>query len=108
MINSLKGKTHSVITGVAVLEQPSGKIFVDYEETRVVFKDLTDSEIRAYVNWGESLDKAAGYGIQGKGALLVERIEGDYFNVVGLPLQKLNRILSNFHINLLLEPGFQE
>lgn len=108
MIHSLKGKTHSVITGVAVLEQPGGKFFVDCEETRVVFKDLTDAEIKAYVNWGESWDKAAGYGIQGRGALLVERIEGDYFNVVGLPLQKLNKILGDFHINLLLEPVFQE
>lgn len=107
MLCSLRGKRHSVITGVAVLELPEGKVFVDYEETHVVFKALTDDEIRSYVHWGESWDKAGGYGIQGKGALLVERIEGDYYNVVGLPLQKLNKILSNFHINLLLEEAFR-
>jgi len=103
MLSSLSGKEHQVITGVAVWECPEGKYAVDYEETRVVFRELTDAEIKAYIQWGESLDKAGAYGIQGKGALLVEKIEGDYFNVVGLPLQKLNRMLVGFNLNLLLD-----
>ncbi|MEL7564714.1 MAG: Maf family protein [Dehalobacterium sp.] len=108
MLCSLSGKKHSVITGIAVLECPEGKVMVDYEETHVIFKTLTDNEIRSYIDWGESWDKAGGYGIQGKGALLVERIEGDYYNVVGLPLQKLNNLLMDFNINLLMEEIFQE
>jgi len=108
MLCSLNGKKHSVITGIAVLERPEGKVMIDYEETYVVFKTLTDDEIRSYIEWGESWDKAGGYGIQGKGALLVERIEGDYYNVVGLPLQKMNKLLSNFNINLLMDVTFQE
>ncbi|HHT63071.1 MAG: Maf family protein [Bacillota bacterium] len=103
MLSALSGKAHSVITGVAVLECPQGKLVVDYEETQVFFRELSNEEIRFYVNQGESLDKAGAYGIQGKGALLVEKIVGDYFNVVGLPLQKLNKILANFNINLLLD-----
>ena len=103
MLSALSGKAHSVITGVAVLECPQGKLVVDYEETQVFFRELSNEEIRFYVNQGESLDKAGAYGIQGKGALLVEKILGDYFNVVGLPLQKLNKILANFNINLLLD-----
>lgn len=108
MLRSLSGKTHQVITGVAVWECPEGKYVLDYEETKVVFKELTEQEICAYVSRGESLDKAGGYGIQGKGALLVEKIEGDYFNVVGLPLQKLNKMLANFRINLLTDGIFKE
>lgn len=107
MLCSLRGKQHSVITGIAVLSCPEGKLMIDDQETYVKFKALTEDEIRAYIDCGESFDKAGGYGIQGKGALLVERIEGDYFNVVGLPLQKLNYLLSNFNINLLTDDFFR-
>ncbi|WP_089608698.1 Maf family protein [Dehalobacterium formicoaceticum] len=101
MISSLSGHTHRVITGFAVLEQPEGIWIADAEETHVTFRVLSKNEVRSYVKWGESFDKAAGYGIQGKGALLVEKIEGDYFNVVGLPLQRLSKVLAKFQINLL-------
>jgi septum formation protein len=106
MLSSLRGTSHSVITGVAVLELPGRKLALDYEETEVFFRSLTDEEIRSYINWGESLDKAGAYGIQGKGALLVEKISGDYFNVVGLPLQKLNKMLQEFDLNLLLNAPY--
>lgn len=102
MIHSLSGREHRVITGVAVVEKPGGRIVTGYEETKVFFRQLTSTEIDAYIDSGEPSDKAGGYGIQGRGALLVERIEGDYFNVVGLPLQKLNDMLSSLRINLLL------
>ena len=103
MLSSLSGIEHSVLTGVAVVSQPEGQTITGFEETKVFFKKLSKEEIIAYVNTGECYDKAGSYGIQGRGALLGERIEGDYFNVVGLPLQLLNGILANWNINLLLD-----
>ena len=103
MLKALSGQAHSVLTGVAIIEQPSGAVQVAYAETRVFFKELLDEEITAYALSGEGLDKAGAYGIQGRGALLVEKIEGDYFNVVGMPLQLLNQMLDNWQINLLLD-----
>ncbi|MDA8431780.1 MAG: Maf family protein, partial [Nitrospiraceae bacterium] len=84
MLRLLGGKTHSVITGFTVLDTASGKRRSRSVETRVRFRKLTPSEIRAYVRTGEPLDKAGGYAIQGIGSLLVREIEGDYFNVIGL------------------------
>lgn len=89
MLRSLSGKYHSVFTGVTVIKPDSEITFS--VETRVKFFELTDTEIDEYVSTGECDDKAGAYGIQGKGSLLVERIEGDYFNVVGLPVSTLNR-----------------
>lgn len=103
MISSLSGSAHSVLTGVAVVGQPEGRTVTGFEETKVFFKKLSKEEIISYVKTGECMDKAGAYGIQGRGSLLVERIEGDYFNVVGLPLQLLNRMLGKWNINLLLK-----
>lgn len=91
MLSFLSGKTHQVYTGVCVFDGHQEHVF--YEKTDVTFWSLTEEEIRAYVKTGEPMDKAGAYGIQGKGALLVERICGDYFNVVGLPLSKTVRLL---------------
>ncbi|MBR2133351.1 MAG: septum formation protein Maf [Eubacterium sp.] len=91
MLRLLSGKTHSVFTGVTVIK--NGSITTFSCETRVKFFELTDREIADYVKTGEPMDKAGAYGIQGKGALLVEKIDGDYFNVVGLPVSLLNRHL---------------
>ncbi|MBE6719358.1 MAG: septum formation inhibitor Maf [Ruminococcaceae bacterium] len=91
MLKELSGKTHSVFTGVTVIKD--GKTHSFYEETRVTFHTLTDKEIDDYILTGEPLDKAGAYGIQGFGSLLVEGICGDYFNVVGLPVSRLNRLL---------------
>ncbi|MGI6712184.1 MAG: Maf family protein [Bacillota bacterium] len=102
MLQLLNGTEHSVITGLALVEQPSGKTITDYEKTKVFFRLLSQEEINAYVSSGEPFDKAGGYGIQEKGALLVDRIVGDYFNVVGLPLQRLNYMMKTWNINLLL------
>ena len=92
MLRLLSGKTHSVFTGVTVIKNKEYHSFA--VETKVTFFELSDSEIEAYVNTLEPLDKAGAYGIQGYGSLLVEKIDGDYFNVVGLPVSKLNRLLS--------------
>jgi len=101
MLSMLSGQWHSVFTGLFVLDAKSGKSQKDYEESRVKFKEISPREIENYVNTGEPLDKAGAYGIQEKGALLVEKIEGCYYNIVGLPLFKLSLILANFGINLL-------
>jgi septum formation protein len=89
MLTQLSGKTHRVFTGIRVLDAASGRCSTDFAMTEVVFRRLEPDEIRAYVRTGEPLDKAGAYGIQGHGAILVERINGCYFNVVGLPIGKL-------------------
>lgn len=93
MLKSLSGKCHSVISGVTVLDNKSAKSKSFYVETKVKFSHLTDSEIDEYVKTKEPMDKAGSYAIQSKGAKFIEEINGDYFNVVGLPLQKLYEVL---------------
>ena len=82
---------------------PSGKICTDCVKTSVFFRKLSEAEMQAYVACGEGKDKAGGYGIQGLGAMLVERIEGCYFNVVGLPISAVYRGLQQMGIELLGE-----
>lgn len=89
MLEMLSGKEHSVFTGLAIVELPSNKSIVDFVETKVVFRHLNHDDIQRYLATGEPMDKAGAYGIQGRGAVLVEKIDGCYFNVVGLPLSKL-------------------
>lgn len=89
MLRSLSGREHTVITGVCLVLGKNIRTF--HSETTVKFYDLTDDVIRHYITTGEPMDKAGAYGIQGKGCILVEKIDGDYFNVVGLPVAKLAR-----------------
>ena len=92
MLSTLSGKTHSVITAVAVAR--NGKILKAFaEETQVEFYPLSEKEIEEYIKTGEPMDKAGAYGIQGKGALLIKKINGDYYNVMGLPVARLLREL---------------
>lgn len=93
MLRRLSGRRHSVLTGLTVVRCRDGKSVSIAEETAVYFKVLTEREILSYVQTGEPLDKAGAYGIQGLGGLFVEKIEGDYYNVVGLPLARLGRLL---------------
>ncbi|MFH0816465.1 MAG: Maf family protein [Methanobacteriota archaeon] len=102
MLRSLSGRWHEVVTGVALYID--GKVETSSETTRVLFKKLDDAAIRSYVATGEPLDKAGAYGIQGLGGRLVEKIEGDYHNVVGLPLPLLESMLES-HGLALPEPG---
>lgn len=92
MLKMLSGREHSVFTGVTIISPRGSKSFSC--ETKVKFFELTDEEIEKYISTGECDDKAGAYGIQGFGSLLVEKIDGDYFNVVGLPVSKLYRELS--------------
>jgi septum formation protein len=101
MLKSLSGRKHDVITGICLLSRKLNKIHVDYEVTNVFFRELSDEEILSYISTGEPLDKAGAYGIQGFGGLFVKRIEGCYFNVVGLPIYKLYNGLREMGVNLL-------
>lgn len=102
MLKTLSGRENFVCTGVAVVDTSSGRAVCDYERTGVVFRALTEREIAAYIKTGEPMDKAGAYGVQGVGALFVKEINGDYFNVVGLPLCKLGRMLEKeFGYNIL-------
>lgn len=91
MLNRLSGQTHEVFTGVAILSPEKETVFA--ERTAVTFWDMTKEEIWEYIETGEPMDKAGAYGIQGKGALFVKQIVGDYFSVVGLPLSRTIREL---------------
>jgi len=91
MLRALSGREHTVFTGVAILWQGGEKVFS--EETAVRFTELSDEEIRAYIATGEPMDKAGAYGIQGFGAKLVEGINGDFYNVMGLPVCRVNKEL---------------
>lgn len=104
MMEKLRGKTHKVITGFSIIDLSSDKKYMDYEVTEVVFKDLSDDEIEAYLNKAEYMDKAGAYGIQEEAALFVEKIEGDYLNIVGFPISKIYTVLKdNFNLSLLEE-----
>ena len=91
MLRRLSGRSHVVMTGVAIAWQ--GRTFSGVEEVGVTFRDLSDDEIERYIDTGEPMDKAGAYGIQGFGATIVDRVDGDYFAVMGLALNRLARLL---------------
>ena len=93
MLRLLSGNTHEVYTGVCVLCRKAQYQKVFYEKTKVTFVPMTDDEILAYLRSGEPMDKAGAYGIQELGSLWIQGIEGDYFNVVGLPISRLYQLL---------------
>lgn len=101
MLTMLSGRAHRVLTGLVIMDSATGRTIRRLEDTRVWFRDLSPEEIRSYAATGEPLDKAGAYGIQERGALLVRKIEGCYFNVVGLPLSVLAEIFAAFDIQLL-------
>ena len=86
MLTMLSGQTHEVYTGVCVIEDGKTKTF--YEETKVTFYEISEDEIERYIETGEPMDKAGSYGIQGKAAVFIKGIEGDYYNVVGFPIAR--------------------
>lgn len=101
MLTTLENATHFVISGIAVMRVGSQDKVLSFSKTKVKIKQLTEDAINRYINTGEVWDKAGSYAIQGKGSALVEWIEGDYLNVVGLPISSLLDILKNhFEIEL--------
>lgn len=93
LLSQLSGRTHTVYTGFAVVEKPSGRILNEYAKTKVSFRKIDDNEIECYVKSEKPLDKAGAYGIQDEGALFVDSIEGCFYNVMGLPLTRVYRAL---------------
>lgn len=100
MLTRLSGRTHQVWTGVAVVHRAAGRAAVEAERTDVTFRPLSPDEVERYVQLGEGMDKAGAYAVQGVGAVFVERLEGCYYNVVGLPLARLHRMLEGFGLSL--------
>ena len=103
MLRRLQGRAHDVLTGICVIGK--NKSLTGMERTMVTFRPLDEDAIRAYAASGEGSDKAGGYAIQDKGSLLVASIEGDYFNVVGLPLCRLSLMIEEMGLNLPLQWG---
>ena len=99
MLNALQGRHHTVCTGVTVRQ--GQRALTRAQTTDVYFRRATEKELRAYIAGGEPMDKAGAYGVQGQGALLVERIDGDFFNVMGLPVVLLSEMLKEFGVTLL-------
>jgi len=99
MLMELQGRTHTVCTGITL--RRGDRIMTGSESTKVTFRKASPEELLAYIATGEPMDKAGAYGVQGKGALLVERLDGDFFNVMGLPVLRLSRMLEAFGIRLL-------
>lgn len=99
MLTHLQGRRHTVCTGVTVRQ--GSTVRTDYQSTDVYFRKASREELLRYIRGGEPMDKAGAYGVQGQGSLLVERIDGDFFNVMGLPVLLLSRMLASFGLTLL-------
>ncbi|MCL1848123.1 MAG: Maf family protein [Clostridiales bacterium] len=100
MLGLLSGREHTVITGLCLTKGDADRTVSAYEETMVWFMPLSDDQIKAYIDSGEPMDKAGAYGIQGLGATMIPRVEGCYFNVMGLPLFRTARMLEEAGIGL--------
>lgn len=100
MLRLLSNRTHSVVTGLAVIDAGTGALKTKVVRTKVRFKQLSEEDINRYVSTGDPMDKAGAYGIQGRAAMFIEGIEGCYSNVVGLPLSELMDIIKTFGVYL--------
>ena len=96
MLTALQGRRHTVCTGVSVGQ--GSRLETESEATEVFFRPASEAELRGYIRTGEPMEKAGAYGVQGKGALLVEGLRGDFFNVMGLPVLRLSRMLERFGV----------
>ena len=103
MLRTLSGRTHTVVTAVAAAL--GGRMFSSVEEVQVTFRDLTDSEISEYIATGEPMDKAGSYGIQGYGATIVRKVDGDYFAVMGLALVRLVTVMEQLDVHYSFSAG---
>lgn len=95
ILKELNGSKHQVITGLAILVEKNGKYeeYLEYDITEVYFKNMTDTEIKNWISTGQAMDKAGAYAVQGKFSVFIEKINGNYFTVMGLPIHKVYDIL---------------
>lgn len=100
MLKALSGKVHEVYSGIVIYDLASKKLVTDYSCSKVKFSNLDDEIIKEYIKTGEPMDKAGAYGIQGYGGIFVEKIHGCYYNIVGLPINKLYFLLREMGVNL--------
>ncbi len=100
MLKGLSGKTHEVYSGVCLIDCKTKKIIKDFEVTKVFFRKITDDEINKYLDTGEYIGKAGAYAIQGLASIFVKKIEGCYFNIMGLPVYNLNQNLKKMGVNI--------
>lgn len=104
MLGRLSGREHEVLTGLSVIRMHDGKAVSVCEKTKVHFRKLSEEEIDRYVQTGEPMDKAGSYGLQGRASVMADRIDGDFFNVIGLPVCRLAQVLNDeFDFNIMLE-----
>ena len=101
MLNNFSGKTHKIISGYALIDTFSNEVVNNFGEALVKFKDLTKEEIDDYIATEEPMDKAGAYGLMGMGAVLIDRIDGDFYSVIGLPLNKIFFDLKKMGVNSL-------
>lgn len=101
ILKNCSGNTHKVLTGFTILDSSNSNVVSKSVETKVTFRKMSDVEIESYIASGEPLDKAGGYAVQGIGSVFVEKIEGDFFNVVGLPVYNVAEELKKFGIYVL-------
>lgn len=100
-LQKLQGNIHSVFTGLCIINNENGAIYKTYDETKVKFRQLTEAQIDKYISTKEPINKAGSYTIKGKGAILIEKIDGCFYNVVGLPIHKLSIILEGIDPNII-------
>ncbi|MCT4543891.1 MAG: Maf family protein [Vallitalea sp.] len=98
-LKKLSGSNHQVYSGIAIIDTKSNNKYLSHEITDVYMKELSNDEIAYYIQTGEPFDKAGAYGIQGIGSLFIEKISGDYYNVMGLPLNKLYKGFNELGVN---------
>ena len=101
MLKALSGRSHVAITGFTILDTTNGKTLSRVVETRIYMRKLSEREIDSYVSSSEPLDKAGAYAIQGLGSVLIDKIEGDYYNVMGLSLSAFAQALKSFGVHVL-------
>ncbi|KKR21095.1 MAG: Septum formation protein Maf [Parcubacteria group bacterium GW2011_GWE2_39_37] len=100
MLETLSGQFNTIVTGFAVIDCKTGQVINEFDQAKVKMIELTGQEIDQYIATGQPLDKAGAYGVQGMGALIIERVEGDYNNILGLPLARLYSVLKEFGVRV--------
>jgi septum formation protein len=101
ILTNFSGNTHNIVTGLAIIDTKNNLIVSDYDEARVTFRKLSPEEIDDYIATGEPMDKAGAYGLMHRAAVLIEKVDGDFYSVIGLPLNKLHVALKKMGVNSL-------